>query len=72
MEQYGVHENKWLTEAAAGRMAAKLLEAGFAFDFISDAQLERLKVDDRTFIAPGGGATAPSSSPPRAACRWKR
>jgi len=55
MEHYGVHENKWLTEAAAGRMAAKLLQSGFAFDFVSDAQLLRLKVDDRTFIAPGGG-----------------
>ena len=55
MEQYGVHENKWLTEAAAGRMAAKLLQSGFAFDFISDAQLMRLKVDERTFIVPGGG-----------------
>jgi len=55
MEQYGVHENKWLTEAAAGRMAAKLLHAGFAFDFVSDAQLARLKVQGKTFIASGGG-----------------
>ncbi|HEU5136148.1 MAG TPA: glycosyl hydrolase [Steroidobacteraceae bacterium] len=55
MEHYGVHENKWLTEAAAGRMAASLLQAGFAFDFISDAQLAKLNVDGRTFIAPGGG-----------------
>ncbi len=55
MEHYGVHENKWLTEAAAGRMAAKLLQAGYSFDFVSDAQLMRLKVDDRQFIAPGGG-----------------
>ena len=39
MEHYGVHENKWLTEAPAGRMAAKLLQAGYAFDFVSDAQL---------------------------------
>ncbi|HEY6125207.1 MAG TPA: glycosyl hydrolase [Steroidobacteraceae bacterium] len=55
MEHYGVHENKWLTESAAGRLSAKLVHAGFGFDFISDAQLLRLKVDGRTFIAPGGG-----------------
>ena len=55
MEQYGVHENKWLTESSTGRMAANLLQAGYAFDFVSDAQLMRLKVEGRTFIAPGGG-----------------
>jgi hypothetical protein len=55
MEQYGVHENKWLTESAAGRLSAKLLQAGFAFDFVSDAQLMRLKVEGKAFIAPGGG-----------------
>ncbi|HYJ39838.1 MAG TPA: glycosyl hydrolase [Steroidobacteraceae bacterium] len=55
MEQYGVHENKWLTESSTGRVAADLLWAGYAFDFVSDAQLMRLKVDGKTFIAPGGG-----------------
>ena len=55
MEQYGVHENKWLTDSPSGRMAANLLKDGYAFDFISDAQLARLKVEGKTFIAPGGG-----------------
>jgi hypothetical protein len=55
MEQYGVHENKWLTGSATGRIAADLLWAGYAFDFVSDAQLMRLKVDGKTFIASGGG-----------------
>jgi hypothetical protein len=55
MEQYGVHENKWLTDSPAGRMAANLLKDGYAFDFISDAQLMRLKVDNRMLVAPGGG-----------------
>ena len=54
MEHYGVHENKWLTEAPAGRMAAKLLQAGYAFDFVSDAQLQRLTVNDGAIVAPGG------------------
>jgi hypothetical protein len=55
MEQYGVHENKWLTDSPSGRLAANLLKAGYAFDFVSDAQLLQLKVDGRAFVAPGGG-----------------
>jgi len=54
MQQYGVHENKWLGESATGRLATKLLESGYAFDFLSDAQLVRLDVDDGAFITPGG------------------
>jgi hypothetical protein len=54
MEHYGVHENQWLTEAPAGRMAAKLLQAGYSFDFISDAQLQRLSVNEGAIVAPGG------------------
>ncbi len=54
MEHYGVHENKWLTEAPAGRMAAKLLQAGYSFDFVSDAQLLRVTVKDGALVTPGG------------------
>jgi hypothetical protein len=53
MQQYGVHENKWLTEAAAGRVATKLLESGYAFDFISDAQLDHVRVQDGDLTTPG-------------------
>jgi hypothetical protein len=54
MEQYGVHENKWLTESSTGRLAAKLLQAGFAFDFVSDAQLQRVTASRGAIVAPGG------------------
>jgi hypothetical protein len=54
MEQYGVHENKWLTESSTGRLAAKLLQAGFAFDFVSDAQLQRVTASGGALVAPGG------------------
>jgi hypothetical protein len=53
MHQYGVHDNKWLTEAAAGRIAAKLLDSGYSFDFISDAQLDRVRVKNGTLATPG-------------------
>jgi hypothetical protein len=54
MEHYGVHENKWLTEAPAGRMSAELVRTGYAFDFISDAQLQRVTVSKGALVAPGG------------------
>jgi hypothetical protein len=54
MRQYGMHENKWLVDSAAGRLALELLAAGYAFDFISDAQLARLEVQGGTLVAPGG------------------
>jgi hypothetical protein len=53
MQQYGVHDNKWLTQAAAGRIAARLLEEGFSFDFISDAQLRQVRVEKGALQTPG-------------------
>jgi hypothetical protein len=42
MRQLGMHENQWLKDAPAGRLAQQLIAAGFSFDFISDAQIARL------------------------------
>jgi hypothetical protein len=53
MEQYGVHDNQWLTESATGRLGAKLLRAGYAYDLVSDAQLRRVKANRRDVVAPG-------------------
>lgn len=55
MRQYGVHENQWLTESAAGKLAMRLLEAGYSFDFISDAQiagLPELRARYRVLLVP--------------------
>jgi len=54
MEQYGVHENRWLTEAAVGRLSASLIRAGYSFDLVSDAQLQRVKTRNGELVAPGG------------------
>jgi len=54
MNQYGVHEVAWLMESSFAGVAQRLLAAGYSFDFISDAQLERLSVDKGVLIAPGG------------------
>jgi len=54
MRQYGVHENQWLTESAAGKLAMALLAAGYSFDFISDAQVAQLQCVQGQLVAPGG------------------
>src|SRR5690349_1082610 len=54
MEQYGVHDNQWLTESATGRLGTRLIRAGYAYDFVSDAQLQLVKARDGDVIAPGG------------------
>ncbi len=54
MHQLGVHENQWLTESSTARVAFQLLNAGYSFDFISEAQIARLRVQDGVLVAPGG------------------
>jgi hypothetical protein len=54
MRQLGVHENKWLTESATARIALQLLAAGVSFDFISEAQIAQLRVQEGRLVAPGG------------------
>jgi hypothetical protein len=39
MRQLAVHENAWLVESEFGKLALELLDAGYAVDFVSDAQL---------------------------------
>jgi hypothetical protein len=53
MRQLGVHENAWLVESSAGRLAHKLLYVGYSFDFISDAQISSLVVNGGALVAPG-------------------
>ena len=54
MRQHGMHENEWLVQSAAGRRALELIESGYSFDFISDAQIEALKVQDGKLVTAGG------------------
>jgi hypothetical protein len=51
MRQFGVHENAWLVESSAGRLAHKLLDVGYSFDFISDAQLVALTAEGLRYRA---------------------
>ena len=53
MRQLGVHENAWLVDSSAGRLAHELLDVGYSFDFVSDAQLASLTARDGLLVAPG-------------------
>jgi len=55
MRQLGVHENEWLTESATARVAFQLLNTGYSFDFVSEAQIAQLRMDGGVLVAPGGG-----------------
>ncbi len=54
MRQFSVHENQWLTGSPAGKLAMTLLDAGYSFDFISDAQIAQLRSERGQLVAPGG------------------
>jgi hypothetical protein len=54
MRQHGMHENEWLEDAPAGRLALQLLEAGYSFDFISDAQLRQVVPHERKLLTAAG------------------
>jgi hypothetical protein len=54
MRQLGMHENQWLVESPFGKLARKLIDAGYAVDFVSDAQVAQLRVQDKQIVAPGG------------------
>jgi hypothetical protein len=49
-----VHNKAWMSETAAGDLAEKLLEKGFAFDFISGRMLDLLEIKNGAIHAPGG------------------
>jgi hypothetical protein len=53
MKMLSVHDVKWLTDQPVGQLARTLMDRGYSFDYISDAQLQQTKVDGRTLVTPG-------------------
>ncbi|MDO8542001.1 MAG: glycosyl hydrolase [Opitutaceae bacterium] len=45
MKMLGVHDVKWLTEQPVGKIARALMERGYSFDYVSDAQLGATRVE---------------------------
>jgi hypothetical protein len=55
--QLGVHHVQWLTDQPVGRLARTLLNRGYSFDYISDAQLQQTRVDGGVLATPGARYT---------------
>ncbi len=53
MKMLGVHDVKWLTEQPVGKIARTLMERGYSFDYISDAQLEQTRNERGDLATPG-------------------
>jgi len=53
MHQLGVHDVKWLTRQPTGQLAQQLLQSGYGFDYISDAQLQLTRADAGQLVTPG-------------------
>jgi hypothetical protein len=53
MKQFTVHNVKWLTEQPVGKLARALMERGYTFDYISDAQLLQTKAEGGGLMTPG-------------------
>ena len=51
MKMLGVHDVKWLTEQPVGKIARALMTRGYSFDYISDSQLQRTRLEGRDLIA---------------------
>lgn len=51
--QLGVHNVKWLTEQPAGKLAKTMMDRGYSFDYISDAQLLQTTANANQLVTPG-------------------
>ena len=54
LPQLTVHERNWFESQPIGRTAKELWDKGYAFDYVSDAQLKAAKVVDGKIQMPGG------------------
>jgi hypothetical protein len=53
MIQLAVHNVKWLTEQPVGKLARTLMDRGYSFDYISDAQLQQTRAESGALVTPG-------------------
>ena len=70
--QLGVHENEWLTEAAAGRLAAQTTRRGYSLRLHLRRAAPSAARRRRRARRAGCSVIARSWFPPRAACRSRR
>jgi len=66
-QQFTVHDARWLAGTACGRTAQRLIDCGYAFDFVSDRQI--LESESGADAAAGAGAVTATDSPTGARAR---
>jgi hypothetical protein len=55
VKQFAVHNGqKWMVETPCGKVAGQLAAGGYAFDYVSDAQLGQTQVEQGALRVPGG------------------
>ena len=53
VKMFTVHHAKWLTEQPVGKLARALMDQGYTFDYISDAQLQQTRTDSGALLTGG-------------------
>ncbi|MCP4644342.1 MAG: glycoside hydrolase family 2, partial [bacterium] len=51
---FTVHHIEWFTEAPVGKLAQELLDKGYTFDLVSDAQIRGLSVEEGRIVTEAG------------------
>ena len=54
MKMLAVHNVKWLTGQPVGKLADALVQRGYSFDYISDAQLRQTRAEQGELVTRGG------------------
>lgn len=58
VEELTVHRPAWLVEQPVGRLARRLWDRGFCFDYVSDRQIAAARGAEGRIVTPGGGDAA--------------
>ena len=53
VKMFTVHHAKWLTDQPVGKIARTLMDKGYTFDYLSDAQLQQTRTDTGTLLTGG-------------------
>ena len=53
VKMFTVHHAKWLTDQPVGKIARTLMDKGYTFDYLSDAQLQQTRTDKGTLLTGG-------------------
>jgi len=51
--RFSVHNPKWLKESACGEAASLMVDRGYTFDYISDKQIRRTRVENGALVTEG-------------------